>query len=233
MISPIEELNEDLSAYVRSLCTAQPWDGNDYIGLYLVKCLGAKDTRIVRSISEKFIISAVRRALYKHGYEFEFALYLRGGGVDKPSFVRKLFGEECYLPWLSLPSTAENLDIAVRSYWAVLVNNEYPLNGMHKEEVYKFITSTTDDSHPLHHDEKSIVPKRTMVVVTNDKNEPLREEWRKSCFAPVSVYGIEGPDFEKDWLERNRLQLWAHAYHYLHDKNASTKFNQIEIDQFI
>ena len=213
VISPIRHYLEDLKDRIDwnpSTHRAKlPRLFQDYFGTIEDPDLPGGDPMYLAAIGEKFMISAVARAL-RPGCKVDTMLVLEGGqGAGKSSAARILAAVEYFSDNLPPMGTKDASD-HVRGKWIIEVGE---LSAMQKSEieVTKAFISRQEEKFRPPYNRKEIIYKRQCVFIgTTNQDTYLRDEPGNRRFWPVRVGKIN-----LTALKRDRELLGAAAlYHY-------------------
>lgn len=181
------------------------WDGTQRIHRVLLERCGAiGNNNYLKSISRKFFISAVARAL-EPGCQVDTVLVLQGAqGLKKTSFV------QCLSRGWYTTSTGrvEDKDMRIQTTesWLVEMSELASLRKSTLESLRGFITERVDRIRIPYATYHEGFPRRCVFVGTTNAAQPLTDEegnrrwWVVTCDA-IDLKG----------LERDRDQLWAEA----------------------
>lgn len=203
---------------ILDLATKVKWDGKDRLGEYIFKAIGADDTPITRLISAKFAVAALRRAIWPSTYKFESILYLCGpNDIGKTAFCVDLFGSKYYLGNLGNVERKKTLH-SLRGNWCA---EDRGAKVFSKADDYVIKTFTGWHRN------------RTVFVSTTDKEGAIENVLCQDRIMFIKGEGARHPNWEEDYILKNRLQIWAQAYQYLDDENFSTEFTYEEKRELI
>lgn len=217
----------------RNFLVGLEWDGTPRLGSMLSRACGASDTDFVREAGEKFLSSIVARTLHP-GCAVDYVLILSGpGGCGKSSVSKTLFAvgdggsdnreDFSYLQKLAVASGSKDKDLQMQAGTCRCLVFDELASFMHtrteNEQVKTFITATEDNYRaPFAKAVTSHVRPSVCLGNTNRINDILRHDpsgYRR--FVIVEVIGtvkVEdglAEQFDWEWLETNREQLWAEA----------------------
>ena len=209
IISPVHRYLEDLKTSIK-------WNPSthsaklhrlfqDYFGTIEDAGVPGADPKYLSTVGQKFMISAVARAL-RPGCKVDTMLVLEGRqGAGKSSAARVLAGVEYFSDNLPAMGTKDASD-HVRGKWIIEVGE---LSAMQKSEIEttKAFISRQDEKFRPAYNRKEITYKRRCVFIgTTNQEAYLRDETGNRRFWPVRVGTIDLPA-----LKRDRDLLWAEA----------------------
>ena len=180
------------------------WDGMPRIDTWLIIHLGAKDKPFVRTVSRKFLISAIARAM-KPGCKVDTMLVLEGEqGIGKSQTLQALAK-----PWvLEELSDMKSKDCKqeIQGQWFVEVSELDAMRRNEIETVKAFITKQVDTFRQSYGRFSKEHPRQCVLIGTTNSDTYLRDHTGNRRFWPVRCGKV---DLEA--LKRDRDQLWAEA----------------------
>jgi len=181
----------------------------DYFGTIEDADLPGADPMYLAAVGQKFMISAVARAL-SPGCKVDTMLVLEGGqGAGKSSAARILAGVEYFSDNLPPMGTKDASD-HVRGKWIIEVGE---LSAMQKSEIEitkAFISRQEEKFRPAYNRKEITYKRRCVFIGTTNQDSYLRDETGNRRFWPVRVGKIDLAA-----LKHDRDLLWAEAlYHY-------------------
>ncbi|WP_338865162.1 VapE domain-containing protein [Myxococcus stipitatus] len=182
------------------------WDGVPRADTMLEHYFGAQgDTEHLRTISGKWLISAVARAL-RPGCKVDTVLILEGPqGLRKSSAFRVLAGE-----WFcDAPINVRDKDSAALAsrHWQIEMAEVTTLRGSDAEELKAYVSRSEDTYRPPYGRVTVKTPRRCVLVGTTNSAEYLRADpsgYRRWWPVRCTRINIDG-------LREVRDQLWAEA----------------------
>jgi predicted P-loop ATPase len=196
--------------------TSLTWDGTkrahtlltDYFDACLTNARGDDITQHVRSIGEKWLISAVARAL-DPGCQVDTVLVLEGNqGIRKTSAFRALGGEWFCDTQLALGDKDSKMLTA--SNWIIELAELASFKRSEVEGQKAFLTTRTDKYRPPYARANVSCPRMCVFVgtVNPDEGGYLTDRTGNRRYWPVWCNKIN-----LEALEQDRDQLWAEAVH--------------------
>lgn len=182
------------------------WDGVPRADTMLERFFGAQgDSEHLRTISRKWLISAVARAL-RPGCKVDTVLILEGPqGLRKSSAFRVLAGE-----WFcDAPINVRDKDSASLAgrNWQIELAEVTTLRAADAEELKAFVSRSEDTYRPPYGRVIVKTPRRCVLVGTTNSAEYLRSDpsgYRRWWPVRCTRIDIEG-------LKEAKAQLWAEA----------------------
>lgn len=215
---------------IREFVLSAPWDGVPRIDDWLIR-IGAKDTKINRMISRRFIIGMAGRALnenhpnqpqdvsYDTGTKFDYMLILEGAqGLRKTSLCEALsppgYFFNSHISLTSGNGTKDFYDAIGRNY--VIEVAELDAMGKAEASTVKGAVSARTDSFRPAYGRTTIRRARIAVLLgtTNDR------EWNKDVtgarrFWPVDFWHLDPTTpIDTEWVRMNLQQMLAEGAHY-------------------
>lgn len=190
-----------LQEWLRSLV----WDGTSRVEYMLTDKFGADGSDLVRSMSLRFMVGAVARAL-NPGCQMDTVLILKGPqGIRKTSGFRALAGAEWFAsPHINVQS--KDTAIALRGRWII---EWAELDSMKRSEntaIKAFITERADTYRPPYGKVAKTFPRSNVFVGTTNDDEFLTDATGDRRYWVVESDGV---DIEA--IQREHGQLWAEA----------------------
>jgi predicted P-loop ATPase len=197
-----------VSEYLLSL----KWDGEKRNDSFLERYFGAivTDPRVgniteyIRSISAKWLISAVARAL-KPGCKVDTVLVLEGLQGIKKSTAFKILGGSWFADSQLRLDDKDSKMLAAQS-WIIELAELVSLRKSESESHKSFLTSRVDKFRPPYGATVEEFPRRCVFVGTTNESRYLIDLTGNRRFWPVLC-----GDFDLEALDRERDQIWAEA----------------------
>lgn len=190
-----------LHDYLNSL----QWDGVCRLQNMLPKYFGTDDTHYHQMVGEKFMISAIARAM-KPGCKVDTVLILEGKqGVKKSSSVAALAGEAWFTD--ELPDlTTKDAAIQLVGKWIVEISELSAFNKSDIETIKKFMSRSIERFRAPYGKVASDHPRQAVFVATTNDDHYLKDTTGNRRFWPVKCGRIDIAAIRDD-----RDQLWAEA----------------------
>lgn len=190
---------------VRDYLKSLKWDGKPRIETWLIAYLGATDTKFVRAVGKRWLISGVAR-IFEPGCQADHTLLLEGDqGIKKSTALRKLAGAEWFTDHISdLDSKDSRMEL--HGVWIVELAELSAVRRSLAEKVKSFLTATTDHFRPPYGRSTIIVPRQNIFAGSVNDETPFTDETGNRRFWPVRCGAID-----IGAIEDSRDQLWAEA----------------------
>lgn len=206
--SPFDRVRD----YLESL---PEWDGVPRIAEWLIRYAGADDTRYVRAVSGRWLISAVARALIP-GCKVDTMLILEGPqGIKKSTLLRVLAGDEFFSDQMP-PVDSKDAKIHVHGPWIAELPELGALAGRRGEAVKAFLSMREDTFRRPYGAGETTSLRRIVFAGTSNVEEFLddptgaRRFWPVACRGAIDVAGVA----------EVRDQLWTEALHLYRCREA-------------
>jgi predicted P-loop ATPase len=184
------------------------WDGTPRVRRAFHQYLNVVEgnPKHVATISEKFFVACVARAL-EPGCQVDTVLVLQGPqGVGKTSFVRILGGD--FAAETSLDVANKDATMILTGSWLVELNELIAMKRSDVESMRAFITRRVDQFRPPYGRAVEHFPRRCVFIGTTNDDQPLNDPDGHRRYWPVMVGSID-----RVALQRDRDQLFAEAVH--------------------
>lgn len=179
-------------------------DGVPRLDSAFERYLGAHGSQYVRSISRKFFVSLIARAL-QPGCKVDTVLVLEGiQGAGKSTWA-KILGGAFYKDLPMLPGEKDTLE-NMRGLWVIELGE---LDGLSKADIAKtkrFISVDADRYRPSYGRFSVNVPRRSVFIGTSNDGRYLKDATGARRYWPLRVGTIDNAAFADD-----REQLLAEA----------------------
>lgn len=192
---------------VREYLDGLRWDGQARLGRWLETYVGAEPGQYIRTIGEKWMISAVAR-IFRPGCKADCCLILEGPQGIRKSTTLAILGGDWYTDEIEDLGTKDSA-MQVQGAWIIEISE---LEGIARNEIgaiKAFISRGVDRFRPPYGKRLIESPRSCVFGGTANHNLWNRDETGARRFWPVSCTG----EIRTDELARDRDQLWAEAIH--------------------
>lgn len=188
------------------------WDGTERLNSWINSAAGTPDDEYHQAIGMHWIMGMIKRIMVP-GSTFDYVLVLVGDqGIGKTSFFRILGGK-----WYkSYTGAIDNKDFYLALRGAMIVDLDEGA-AMYKSEAIKIksvITETHDEFRAPYDRVMKKYPRRFVFSMSTNDTEPFRDVTGNRRYWTVDAKQV----INFAWLEDNREQLFAEAYHYFTEK---------------
>lgn len=190
-----------------------PWDGEERLDTWLIKCAHADDDDIgyTRHISRRLLLSMIARGLYP-GCQYREVVVLEGPeNIGKSHIVEALASKEFCIV-LSMNLEAKEAHMMLQRAWLAELADLDSMNRTEETRLKAFITMEEDTYVPKYRNESISVPRRAIFVGTTNDRSYLKSLSGNTRFLPL---WLPGP-VDLDALRAMRDQLFAEAKHVFH-----------------
>lgn len=198
------------------------WDGVSRIETALTAFFGCEDNEYTRSVSRRFLIGSVARAL-QPGCKMDTMLILEGPqGLKKSTAIAELYGDEWFTDELS-DFGSKDAAMQVQGVWAIEVAELSTMNRAEAARVKEWITRRVERFRPPYGRNIIKAPRQCVLVGTvNPEGGYLKDATGGRRFWPVQCHEIDIAGIRK-----HRDQLWAEAV-YQYEKGERWWFDYSE-----
>lgn len=204
--------------YIRTI----KWDGVNRLEEWLIKSYNTPDDAYYRAVGANWFKGLVKRICVP-GCKFDYVLVLEGEQGIKKSTSLGIIGD-VYLnkpSWhLETTMSTENKDFFMQfSGKAIIEFSEgETLSRTEVKRMKAIITTQSDKYRPAYGRTSVDFPRRCVFAMTTNQQEYLKDETGNRRWLPVACEG----QANIEWLQENRDQLFAEAYHRVIDLKEST-----------
>jgi putative DNA primase/helicase len=196
------------------LTSIPEWDGEDRIQWFFHNILHAKipdgASQLVTEMSCKWFISCVARVM-EPGCKMDTCLVLVGAkGMRKSTALKELASEEYFSDSNINISHKDSYELLHQSgVWIWELAEMHALQGKTAANAKQFLTSASDRYRPAY--AKMPVQRSRRTVFTASTNDyQFLSDGPERRFWIVEV----GSKIDIEYIQQNRIQLWAEALHY-------------------
>lgn len=207
-----------------------PWDEVPRIDKWLNKAFGLEDTELHRAIASNWMKGLVNRVV-SPGCQFDTVLVLEGAqGIGKSSVLRALAA-----PWY-----AETIiDVDTKDFQLILTQNivvEFSegatISRSQTEMLKQKITEREDNFRRPYDRLPKKFPRRCVFAMTTNQEQYLKDNTGNRRWLPVAL--PEDAVVDVEWIQENRIQMFAEAYHRVYvlgEKTYEFPKEELEVEQ--
>lgn len=195
--------------YIRGI----QWDGEKRLDHWLEKTYGVPDDEYHRAVASNWLKGVVKRVLIP-GCKFDYVLVLEGPQGSKKSTSLNVLGE---LPngknghvETTMSMDSKDFFMQFQGKFIVEFSEGETLSRTEVKKMKAIITMLVDKFREPYARISTDHPRRCAFAMTTNQEEYLKDETGNRRWLPVKVI-FEEADIK--WLEENREQLFAEAYH--------------------
>ena len=206
------------------------WDKVQRVETLLIDYLGAIDTPYCRSVTSRWMASAIAR-IYEPGFKMDSLLLVSGRqGIGKSSLFSKLAVKpEWYTDDIGLSMDTKDSAERIRGRWIIEISELSALKRSEVESIKAFLSRQADKYRPAYGRFVSSFERQCIFCATTNEDSFLRDETGNRRFWCVEAYG-KGNKSIWDDLPKELDQIWAEAKEiYLAHQGDGSWFNGSDI----
>ncbi len=184
------------------------WDGVARLDTWLVKTYGVKDNEYHRAVGSNWMKGMVKRIVYP-GCKFDYVLVLEGEQGTKKSTSLSILGGDWHVE-TTMGTDSKDFFMQFGGKVIVEFSEGETLSRTEVKRMKAIITMQTDKYRPPYERTSQEFPRRCVFAMTTNQSEYLKDETGNRRWLPVTVAMAEA---DIKWLEDNREQMFAEAYH--------------------
>lgn len=199
-----ENTIDSASDYIRSLV----WDGASRLDTWLESTYGAEDSEVNRAIGSNWIKGLVKRII-EPGCKFDYVLVLEGEQGVKKSTSLHILGGSWHVE-TTMSTDTKDFFMQFQGKAIIEFSEGETLSRTEVKRMKAIITMQSDKYRPPYERTSQEYPRRCVFAMTTNQDEYLKDETGNRRWLPVKVIL---PEANIEWLQANREQLFAEAYH--------------------
>jgi len=181
------------------------WDGTPRLDEWLIRAVGAEDTKLNREMGRRWLIQCIARA-YKPGVKADCVLILVGPQGARKSTTFRLLASDEYFCDTPMDIGSSNAYMQISKAWLYEVAELDSIRRAHNSSTKAFL-SAQEDTFRLPYARMTITLKRhTVFCGTTNKAAFITDMTGSRRYWPIQIGKID-----TDWTINNRSQLWAEA----------------------
>lgn len=212
-----ENTVDSAADYLRGL----EWDGKPRLDTWLSKTFNVPVNDYYKSVGSNWLKGLVKRVIYP-GCKFDYVLVLEGAqGIKKSTSLAVLGSPLSGQPSWHVETTmsTDNKDFFMQFEGKVIIefSEGETLSRTEVKKMKAIITTQVDKYRPAYARLSQDFPRRCVFAMTTNQTEYLKDETGNRRWLPVACNGVANVE----WLEDNRDQLYAEAYHRVVDQKET------------
>lgn len=184
------------------------WDGEARLDTWLCNTYGVADNVYHRAVASNWMKGLVKRIVYP-GCKFDYVLVLEGKQGTKKSSSLAVLGRDWHVETTMSPDS-KDFFMQFSAKAIVEFSEGETLSRTEVKKLKAIITTQSDKYRPPYGRVSIDFPRRCVFAMTTNNDEYLKDETGNRRWLPVHTLK---PMADLDWLEENRDQLFAEAYH--------------------
>jgi len=214
MIKVAKECEVDSAAdFIRSI----NWDGKARLDTWLTSVYGVTDDVYHRAVGSNWMKGLVKR-IVSPGCKFDYVLVLEGEQGSKKSTSLSVLGSDWHVE-TTMSTDSKDFFMQFQGKAIIEFSEGETLSRTEVKRMKAIITMQSDKYRPPYERTSQDFPRRCVFAMTTNQSEYLKDETGNRRWLPVAV---ALPEADVEWLQENRDQLFAEAYHRVHVLNEST-----------
>jgi putative DNA primase/helicase len=214
MIKVAKENEIDSAAdFIRSIV----WDKKDRLDSWLTSVYGVPDDVYHRAVGSNWMKGLVKR-IVSPGCKFDYVLVLEGEQGSKKSTSLSVLGSDWHVE-TTMSTDSKDFFMQFQGKAIIEFSEGETLSRTEVKRMKAIITMQSDKYRPPYERTSQDFPRRCVFAMTTNQSEYLKDETGNRRWLAVAVIL---PEADVEWLQENRDQLFAEAYHRVHVLNEST-----------
>lgn len=209
MLVSKENAYDSAQQYLKSL----KWDGKKRLDTWLCKVLGVPDDKYHKAVGANWLKGLVKRIM-QPGCKFDYVLVIEGKQGSRKSTLLSILGKDWHVETTMSPDT-KDFFMQFQGKAIVEFSEGATLNKADTLRLKAIITMQTDKFRPPYGRMSVEFPRRCVFAMTTNQDEYLKDETGNRRWLPVKMVSAHA---NTDWLEENRDQIFAEAYHRVIEK---------------
>lgn len=204
-----ENSYDSAQQYFKSL----KWDGKARLDTWLSETLGVPDDKYHRAVGSNWLKGLVKRVMHP-GCKFDYVLVIEGKQGTRKSTLLSILGGDWHVETTMSP---DNKDFFMQFQGKAIVefSEGATLNKADTLRLKAIITTQSDKFRPPYGRMSVDFPRRCVFAMTTNQDEYLKDETGNRRWLPVAMVSKHA---NTEWLQENRDQLFAEAYHRVIEK---------------
>lgn len=188
--------------------TSLRWDGTARLDTWLCKAYGALNGRYAATVGANWVKGLVKRII-QPGCKFDYVLVLEGPQGSKKSTSLAVLGGSWHIE-TSMSTESKDFFMQFQGKAIIEFSEGETLSRTEVKRMKAIITTPTDKFRPPYERNSQEFPRRCVFAMTTNEEEYLKDDTGNRRWLPVRLVFKEA---NIEWLQANRDQLFAEAYH--------------------
>jgi hypothetical protein len=200
------------------------WDGEARLDKWLTHTYGVEENIYHAAVASNWMKGLVKRIMYP-GCKFDYVLVLEGAQGTRKSSSLAVLGRNWHVETTMSPDS-KDFFMQFSAKAIVEFSEGETLSRTEVKKLKAIITTQSDKFRPPYGRVSMDFPRRCVFAMTTNNDEYLKDETGNRRWLPVrTVFAMAN----LEWLEANRDQLFAEAYHRaINLKETNWEFPDIE-----
>lgn len=181
------------------------WDGVNRMDDWLVRAVGAEDTKLTREIGRRWLVQCIARAM-EPGCKADCVLILVGPQGARKSTTFRILASPEYFCDTPMDIGSSNAYMQIHRAWIYEVAELDSIHRARNSSTKAFLSAQEDTFRPPYGHNAVTWKRHTVFCGTTNKAEFITDETGSRRYWPIQVGKID-----THWTEHNRSQLWAEA----------------------
>jgi len=181
------------------------WDGTPRMDEWLIRAVGAQDTKLNREMGRRWLIQCIARA-FRPGIKADCVLILVGPQGVKKSTTFRLLATDEYFCDTPMDIGSSNAYMQIHRAWIYEVAELASIRRAHNSSTKAFLSAQEDTFRPPYGRKTMTLKRHTVFCGTTNKGAFITDMTGSRRYWPVQVGVID-----TDWILNNRAQIWAEA----------------------
>lgn len=184
------------------------WDGTARLDKWLFYTYGVEQNKYHTAVASNWMKGLVNRIVYP-GCKFDYVLVLEGAQGAKKSSSLAVLGRDWHVETTMSPDS-KDFFMQFQAKAIVEFSEGETLSRTEVKKLKAIITTQSDKFRPPYGRVSMDFPRRCVFAMTTNNDEYLKDETGNRRWLPIKTIL---PHANLEWLEANRDQLFAEAYH--------------------
>jgi len=207
-----ENAIDSASDFIKSL----KWDNTARLDNWLTKTYGTPNDEVHKAIGSNWLKGLVKRII-EPGCKFDYVLVLEGQQGVKKSTSLSVLGGDWHVE-TTMSTDTKDFFMQFQGKAIIEFSEGETLSRTEVKRMKAIITMQKDKYRPPYERTSQDFPRRCVFAMTTNQEEYLKDETGNRRWLPVAV---KLPEANIEWLQENREQLFAEAYHRVFNLNET------------